>query len=98
MIIARSKKQYKILLGNIVDPEDRSPVKTYLGNVNNHSEEELKHLYTSILKNGYLSKRGGAGLGIATMRIKSSNLIHYQLYRLKDDKSFLVMEVDLSNH
>lgn len=97
LIITRNNSGYKILLGNIVEPEDRSPVKTYLGNINNHSEEELKQLYLSILKNGYLSKKGGAGLGIVTMRIKSSNDIQYRIYDLPSKKSFLVMEVDLCN-
>lgn len=96
LIITKNESTYKILLGNIVEPEDRSPVKTYLGNINNHSEEELKQLYLNILKNGYLSKKGGAGLGIVTMRIKSAKNLHYQIYDLPSQKAFLVMEVELN--
>lgn len=95
LIIARNETTYKILLGNIVEPEDRSPVKTYLGNINNHSEEELKQLYLSILKNGYISQKGGAGLGIVTMRIKSARDLQYRIYDLPTQKAFLVMEVEL---
>lgn len=95
LIVTRNNTGYKILFGNIVEQEDRSSVKTYLGNINNHSEEELKQLYLTILKNGYLSQKGGAGLGIVTMRIKSSDDLQYQLYDLPSDKSFLVMEVAL---
>lgn len=95
LVIAKNERCYKILFGNIVEEEDRSSLKTYLGNINNHSEEELKQLYLGILKDGYLSKKGGAGLGIVTMRIKSSKNLQYRIYDLPSDKSFLVMEVEL---
>ena len=71
-------------------------MKTYLGNINNHSDEELKQLYLSILKDGYLSQKGGAGLGIVTMRIKSSEDLQYRIYDLPSNKAFLVMEVELN--
>lgn len=95
LVIVKNEFCYKILFGNIVEEEDRSSLKTYLGNINNHSEEELKQLYLGILKNGYLSQKGGAGLGIVTMRIKSSKNLQYRIYDLPSDKSFLVMEVEL---
>lgn len=95
LIVSQSKSDYKITFGNIVDKEDRESVKSYLGNINNHNDEELKQLYLTILKNGYLSKKGGAGLGIVTMRIKSSRELQYRIYELSDEKSFLVMEVTL---
>jgi hypothetical protein len=96
LVIVKNTHCYKILFGNIVEEEDRSSLKTYLGNINNHSEDELKQLYLNILKDGYLSKKGGAGLGIVTMRIKSSKDLQYRIYDLPSDKSFLVMEVELS--
>lgn len=98
LIIARNETSYKILLGNIVEQDDRSSVKTYLGNINNHSDDELKQLYLNILKNGYISQKGGAGLGIVTMRIKSSKDIEYRIYDLPAEKSFLVMEVELERN
>lgn len=98
LMIARNNDLYKIILGNIVEQDDRSSVKTYLGNMNNHSDEELKQLYLNILKNGYISQKGGAGLGIVTMRIKSSKDIQYRIYDLPSDKSCLVMEVELGRN
>ncbi|MBC9811255.1 hypothetical protein H9Y05_02090 [Crocinitomicaceae bacterium CZZ-1] len=96
LIVTHNNLGYKVLFGNIVEPEDRSSVKTYLGNINNHSDEELKQLYLSILKDGYLSQKGGAGLGIVTMRIKSSEDLQYRIYDLPSNKAFLVMEVELN--
>lgn len=95
LILASNKRSYKIVFGNIVEPNDRSSLKFYLGNINNHSNDELKTLYVSILQNGYITKKNGAGLGIVTMRIKSDNDLKYHMYDLPSKKSFLVMEVEL---
>lgn len=95
LIVAHNQSQYRVLMGNILDAEDRELVKAYLGNINNHSEEELKQLYLTVLKNGYMSDKGGAGLGIVTMRLKSSEDLKYQIYDLHEGKSFLVVEVGL---
>ncbi|MCO5260798.1 MAG: SiaB family protein kinase [Crocinitomicaceae bacterium] len=98
LIISQNKEEYKLTLGNILENEDKESVISYLGNINNHNEEELKQLYIAILKNGYLSKKGGAGLGIVTMRMKSSKKLKYNVYELTPDKSFLVMEVCLNRN
>lgn len=98
LIILKNQECYRVLFGNIVDPEDRSSLKNYLGNINSHSPEELKSLYLSILKNGYIANKGGAGLGIVTMRLKSSKDIQYRIYELPTKKSFLVLEVELSRN
>jgi len=95
LLIARNRQNYKILLGNIVEKEDRSGLKMYLGNINNHDEKELKTLYIKVLTNGYLSKKGGAGLGVITMRLKSSSDLNYRLYNLSNGKTFFAVEVEL---
>lgn len=95
LLVAKSTEKYKILFGNITEKEDRATLKTYLGNINNHDENELKALYLNVLADGYLSKKGGAGLGVITMRIKSSKILNYRLYDLPNDKTFFAVEVEL---
>ena len=95
VLVAKNSEKYKILLGNITDKEDRAILRTYLGNINSHDEKELKALYLKILTEGYLSKKGGAGLGVITMRIKSSNNLNYRLYDLPNGDSFFAVEVEL---
>lgn len=96
LLIAKSPENYKILLGNIVEVKDRTGLKMYLGNINNHDEKELKALYLKVLTDGYLSKKGGAGLGVITMRLKSSSDLKYRLYDLSNGKSFFAVEVELA--
>ena len=95
LLVAKNKERYKILLGNIAEKEDRSTLKAYLGNINSHDEKELKSLYLKVLAEGYLSKKGGARLGVITMRIKSSKTLNYRLYNLPSGKTFFAVEVEL---
>jgi hypothetical protein len=99
LIIAKNNTGYKITFGNILDDqEDKVAIKACLNDINHHTEKEIKDLYLSKLKNGFLTLKGGAGLGIVTMRIKSSNDLYYQFYPLDADQSFLVLEVELNEH
>lgn len=95
LLVAKNSERYKILLGNIAEKEDRATLRAYLGNINNHDEKELKNLYLKVLAEGYLSKKGGAGLGVITMRIKSSKTLNYRLYNLPSGKTFFAVEVEL---
>lgn len=96
ILLGKSKVNYKVLLGNIVEEADRSSLKTYLGNINSHGDQELKELYRKVLVDGYLSRKGGAGLGVITMRLKSDNELKYRIYNLSNGKTFFAVEVELT--
>lgn len=98
VLVVKKESSYKILFGNLVLETDKASLKTYVGNINNHDENELKTLYLSVLNHGYLSKKGGAGLGVITMRLKSSNKLNYKLYNLTDLKTFFAIEVELNRN
>jgi hypothetical protein len=92
LIIVNTPQSYKVLFGNILSKEERSFIKNYIGNINNHSEEELKQLHIQLLKSSFISNEGKTGLGLATMRLKSSKSLEYQIYKLSDEQLFLVIE------
>lgn len=98
VFVVKNADSYKLLFGNLVEKEDRSSLKTYVGNINSHDENELKSLYLNVLNDGYLSKKGGAGLGVITMRLKSSKKLNYKLYDIPGGKTFFAVEVELNRN
>lgn len=96
LFLCRNSLNYKIVFGNIVKNEDIQTIEEYLNKINNLHAEQLKELYFQILSNGYLSKKGGAGLGFLTMRMKSDNQLNYLIKRIDDTKSLFTVEVLLS--
>ena len=53
----------------------------------------LKSVYLETLTNGKISKKGGAGLGVIIMAMKSKNLIDYQSYPLDDQLSLVTLNI-----
>lgn len=96
LFFAKNTSNYKIIFGNIIQNEDREILVNYLDRINGMNESELKELYVNILANGYLSKKGGAGLGFLTMRIKSENPLTYSIENLDAEKALFTVEVVLS--
>ena len=78
-------KRYHLRSIHASDAEERATIN-----------QELKDLYMSVLTNGFLSKKGGAGLGFLTMRIKSENGLKYSIENLDNDKSLFTVEILLN--
>lgn len=96
LLFAKNNLSYKIVFGNIIQNEDREILTSYLEKINNLDKDELKELYCSILGNGYISKKGGAGLGFLTMRMRSENKLSYTIENLDETKSLFTVEVKIN--
>lgn len=93
LFLCKNQEIYKIVFGNIIQNADRELVESYLDNINGLDKESLKELYFGILSKGYLSKKGGAGLGFITMRMKSENPLAYSIEELDSERSLFTVEV-----
>jgi hypothetical protein len=54
-------------------------------------------MYREVLSNGEFSHKGGAGLGIIDISIKSGSQLHYSFSQVNDNSSFYVFEVCINN-
>lgn len=96
VIVANSNEDYRIIMANIINPEDLTKVEKYLDRINNYSPEDLKDTYLSVLENEFISQKGGAGLGFITTRMKSDNPLNYSFYALMDGKMLFTFDVLLN--
>ena len=85
LMIAKDKQMYKILMANLVTSKDMESVREYIHKINSFSERELRNLYLEVLSMGYLSHKGGAGLGFITMKLKSGKPLEIDVYPVGDD-------------
>ncbi|MDB0037912.1 SiaB family protein kinase [bacterium] len=95
LILANNDRQYKLVMANIIKNEDVPAISNYISQINNYSKEELKKKYTTVLSNEFLSAKGGAGLGLITTRIKSGNLLDFDLLPVNDNQSLFVLKISL---
>jgi hypothetical protein len=95
LIFASNKKQYRIIMANVIRTSDYKKLEEYLELINSYSEEQLKETYISVLSNEFLSQKGGAGLGFITTRIKSGNPLEHSFYALNEEKMLFTFSVSL---
>jgi len=62
---------------NIIISEDVTKLKDLLEHVNSLNQSELLELYVEKLRTSVISDKGGAGLGIVDMAIKSKNTLMF---------------------
>ena len=95
LVIAREKDNYKIIFGNLVLQKDREVIEEYLSRINHMTEQELKDLYMDILNNGFFTRKGGAGFGFLTMRMKSDHPLEYSFQKIDDRLCFFRVAITI---
>ncbi|MCQ2249536.1 MAG: SiaB family protein kinase [Bacteroidales bacterium] len=84
--------RYYISTGNIIANPNIDPLKVKLERINSMDQEELKKFHRDMLRNGSISDKGGAGLGLIEMSRKSGNKLLYSFVHLDDDYSYFYMQ------
>ncbi|HLU86705.1 MAG TPA: DUF6272 family protein [Taishania sp.] len=97
LIISKQTSKYTITMGNVISKSEQKSLNQTIDEINNMPDEELKELYITKLKNGFLNSKGGAGLGLVTMRMKSNQPLEYSFHSLKDNQTFMIISVNVAN-
>lgn len=93
LFLCKDATSYKIIIGNIILKSDQTKLTSYLDHINSLEKEALKEMYRKILVEGYLSEKGGAGLGFLTLRLKSENVLNYHIEPVDTTKAMFTVEV-----
>jgi hypothetical protein len=94
--IGETKEFYVMNFSNLILIEGFNRIKTSIDQLNSSDKAGIKAIYIETLTNGQISAKGGAGLGIITMAMKSKNKIDYQLAKINDELSILSIEVKIN--
>ena len=88
---SRTDDGYTITTGNIIASENVVHLKKRLDEVNNLDIKDIKNLYRQILNTSEFSKKGGAGLGLIEMAIKTGNKLDYDFVHVNEDFSYFIL-------
>jgi len=88
---SRTDDGYTITTGNIIASENVVHLKKRLDEVNNLDIKDIKDLYRQILNTSEFSKKGGAGLGLIEMAIKTGNKLDYDFVPVNDNFSYFIL-------
>lgn len=95
-LLGRDDKNYYIITGNYILGTQVESIKSVLEQVNGMNKDQIKEKYREILSEGKISDKGGAGLGIIDIAMKSENQIEYEFVPVQDDISFYIFKVSVS--
>ena len=82
---------YTITTGNIIASVQVNDLKNRLDEVNKLDIKEIKNLYKQILNTAEFSNKGGAGLGLIEMAIKTGNKLDYDFVPVDKDFSYFIL-------
>lgn len=94
--VAKTRNNYKILMGNLVYNNYINNLSNKISTINSFDKEQIKTKYFETLKNGKMSKKGGAGLGFITMAMRTNNHIGFKFNKIDKDLSFFTVEITLN--
>ena len=81
---------------NLIDNNYIEKISKNIDHLNTLERPELKALYLETLTNGQISKKGGAGLGIIIMAMKSKNKIQYKTFSIDSNLSMLSLNIKVT--
>ena len=91
LLVIKTENEYKITTGNIIEISHSEELKETLSKINTLDKAELDKLYKTQLKEGELSKRGGAGLGFIDIKRKTGQKLEFHFFPVDQHYSFFLL-------
>ncbi|NND94541.1 MAG: hypothetical protein HKN45_06710 [Flavobacteriales bacterium] len=86
LLVSNLGEQVHIQILGITDKKNFEKVSELVKDLNSMTPKELKAHYIDVMTNGKMSAKGGAGLGLITMALKSNAGIVLEHHELSDSR------------
>jgi len=96
-LLGKTDKDYFVVSGNYIYNNQIDNLKKMIDQVNDLDKDSIKKVYRDILAEGKISVKGGAGLGIIDMAIKSGNKLEYKFVPVEENISFYILKTQISS-
>ncbi|GAB4449588.1 MAG: hypothetical protein Fur0028_04870 [Bacteroidales bacterium] len=90
-LIQKMNNRYVITTGNIAQTKNIPYLQSLIDKINTLNKDELKEYYKTVLEEGTISDKGGAGLGLIDMARKAGNKLIYKFVPLSGDLSYFYL-------
>ncbi len=95
-IVGKKDEAYYIITANRVINDKIHELKESIDGLNKMSKEELTALYKKQIKEGKLSEKGGAGLGLIDIARKTGQKLDYQFIPLDNEYYFFLLKIKVT--
>ncbi len=92
-IVGKKEGIWNVITANRISKIKIDDLRLMIDTINSMSKEELTKLYKKQIKEGVLSDKGGAGLGLIDIARKTGQQLDYQFLPLDNDDYFFLLKV-----
>lgn len=92
-ILQKKGEAFIVAIGNSILNEDVNKLKDHLDEINELDAEGLKNKYRETLKKTVVSEKGGAGMGMIDIALKSGSILDYSFAEYTETKHFFSLKV-----
>jgi hypothetical protein len=96
-MLGKKNDAYHIITANIVDDKQEAQLREAIDELNSCTPQELKAMYKKQLREGKISGKGGAGLGLIDITRKTGNPLDYMFFPADEDKKYFVLKVKVDS-
>ena len=97
-IVGRKDGYWSVITANKILTEKIEGLKASIDNINGLNKEDLNALYKKQIREGSLSEKGGAGLGLIDIARKTGRQLEYQFLPLEDKTNhFFLLKVRIDS-
>ena len=92
-ILQKKDDAFVVAIGNSILNQDVEQLKSHLDEINNLDQSGLKQKYRDTLLTTEVSDKGGAGMGMIDIALKSGSILDYSFNQYTDLKQFFSLKV-----
>ena len=96
--VGPGNEDYHILTGNLIDNYKVQELEAFLERINQLDKNGLKELYKKQMREGTLSEKGGAGLGLIDIARKTGQKLDYSFSEIDEKTSFYTLRIKISRN
>jgi Family of unknown function (DUF6272) len=95
-MIGKRNDSYFVITSNRVTHDNKEKLQNALNQINSSTKEELKEMYKKQIKEGKLSNKGGAGLGLIDIARKTTGKLDYHFIPYNEEDNLFILNVEIN--
>ena len=96
IVIGKETSEYQIWVGNLAANTIVGDIKTSISKIKDLKPEAIREIYLNSLSYGKLTEKGGGGLGLITIALKSDNKLRFKFEKINDNLTLFNLNVRVS--
>lgn len=95
-LLATNKAKIKLVIGNYTNSKKQGEISDFIDQLNALEKDQIQKMVQQKLTEGLMEPSINSGIGMLTMRLKSSDQIHYSFTPVNDEVMFLAIQADFN--